>query len=228
MPESAPRPALYGRRVGRPLSPARRAALRALLPALSVPPEGPLDPAALLPGCADYALEIGFGAGERLAAQARARPGTGFLGAEPYLGGVSALLKALREDPAAPRNVRVHVGCGVDLARRLPPGCLAEVAVLNPDPWPKARHAKRRVISPENLDALARALRPGGRLVMTTDVDALAAWMVARAAAHPAFAWTARSRDDWRTPPPGWVPTRYETKGRAAGRAQTYLIFRRR
>jgi len=205
MPESAPRPALYGRRVGRPLSPARRAALRALLPALSVPPEGPLDPAALLPGCADYALEIGFGAGERLAAQARARPGTGFLGAEPYLGGVSALLKALREDPAAPRNVRVHVGCGVDLARRLPPGCLAEVAVLNPDPWPKARHAKRRVISPENLDALARALRPGGR-----------------PPGRPG------SCDGGRAPPPGWVPTRYEAKGRAAGWAQTYLIFRRR
>ncbi|MBL3676304.1 MAG: tRNA (guanosine(46)-N7)-methyltransferase TrmB [Alphaproteobacteria bacterium] len=227
MPEGArARGAVYGRRLGRPLSPSRRAALETLLPALAVPEDDLVDPAALFPAATHVALEIGFGNGEHLLGLLNTQPESGFIGVEPFANGMSAFLKALPAPP--PSNVRVHMGDAVALIDRMPDGCLDALYILNPDPWPKARHHKRRMIRPETLDMFARVLRPGAPLVMTTDVNALAAWMVAHAAAHPAFAWTARSKRDWAEPPPGWVETRYEAKGRAAGRRQTYLLFVRR
>lgn len=220
---------VHGRRLGRRLSPSRRAALEALLPALSVPEgQGPLDPRALFGDDRPLTLEIGFGSGEHLLDLMRARPDHGFIGAEPYVNGMSAFLKALADDPAHPRNARVHMGDALALVGRLPDARLEAIYILNPDPWPKARHHKRRMVRAETAPEFARVLRPGGRLVMTTDVDDLAGWMVARAARCLDLRWTARSKADWEQPPPGWAPTRYEAKGTAAGRRQTYLIFERR
>jgi tRNA (guanine-N7-)-methyltransferase len=109
----------------------------------------------------------------------------------------------------------------------LPAASLDGLYVLNPDPWPKKRHYKRRIISQDNLDAFARVLKPGATLVMTTDVDDLAEWMLAEASRHPAFAWAPESAQNRHIAPKGWIPTRYEEKGIRAGRTQTYLVFSR-
>jgi tRNA (guanine-N7-)-methyltransferase len=110
----------------------------------------------------------------------------------------------------------------------LPDACIDYMYVLNPDPWPKARHHKRRIVGPENLDVYARVLKPGGILLETTDVDELAEWMAIHTASHPAFEWLAETPADWRTAPDGWMATRYENKGKDAGRQQSYLLFKRK
>lgn len=172
-------------------------------------------------------LEIGFGNGEHLTGLLQRDRDTAFIGAEPFLNGMSAFLKSIRDLPQTHNRIRVWMEDGRDLAESLTDACLDGIYVLNPDPWPKKRHHKRRIITHENLDTFARILKPGGELVMTTDVDDLAEWMVTVASTHPAFVWTAQSQEDWRTAPVGWISTRYEQKGIAAGRRQTYLIFRR-
>ena len=113
------------------------------------------------------------------------------------------------------------------LMERFTENCLDEIYVLNPDPWPKARHHKRRIISQENLILFSRLMKPNGRLIMTTDVDDLAEWMVTEASKHPDFTWTANQKSDWQSPPNNWIETKYERKGKQAGRQQTYLIFTR-
>lgn len=113
------------------------------------------------------------------------------------------------------------------LVDSLADSCLDAVYILNPDPWPKTRHARRRVIHPDRVSRLARVLKPGGLLVATTDHDALADWMVTHLSRHPALEWTAEKADDWRKAPQGWIETRYERKGREAGRKQSYLIFQK-
>ena len=120
--------------------------------------------------------------------------------------------------------------CG-DVRKKIPllfqDGALDAVTINFPDPWPKKRHYKRRIISQENLSHFARILKPGGQLIMSTDVDDLAEWMVTQCMLHPAFEWAAEHADDWHLPPEGWIETRYEQKGKAAGRQQIYLIFRK-
>lgn len=215
--------------MGRPLSAARKAALETLLPILELQKgEDAVNPPALFPHAKTFVLEIGFGNGEHLLAQMQRHPDYGFIGIEPFINGMSAFLKVLYEDEIHPRNVRVVMGDAIALLPRLPPECLNALYILNPDPWPKARHIKRRIVRQETLDAFARVLIPGGLLIMTTDVDFLAAWMVRQAAIHPSFIWCARKKEDWQTPPLDWVETRYEAKGRIAGRRQTYLIFSKR
>lgn len=116
----------------------------------------------------------------------------------------------------------------VPLVKALPENCIHQIYVLNPDPWPKTRHHKRRIINQDNLNEFSRILVSGGRLVMATDVDELAEWMCTQAMIHPAFEWTAECADDWRVMPQDWIKTRYEQKGEKAGRKQSYLIFENR
>jgi tRNA (guanine-N7-)-methyltransferase len=99
--------------------------------------------------------------------------------------------------------------------------------ILNPDPWPKIRHHKRRVVIEKNLKVFARVLKDGGTMIQTTDVDELAEWMVCQTTACPAFEWQAQSPKDWQTAPDNWLATRYESKGGKAGRQQTYLVYKR-
>lgn len=186
-----------------------------------------LNPQSLFPAPrAAIWMEIGFGNGEHVAAMMRAQPENGFIACEPFINGMSAFLKQIKDEPHD--HVRVWMDDAIRVVDSLTPGSLAGIYVLNPDPWPKKRHFKRRIISQTNLDKFAHVLEPGGQLIMTTDVDDLAEWMVTQASNHPAFEWQAERAADWQTAPAGWLPTRYETKGIKAGRKQSYLLFRKK
>ncbi len=225
---------IYGRRLGRPLNPARQKAIDELLPRLSYLEEvlqhsTPFDPRTdFSPTTEKLICEIGFGDGDHLAGMMHQYDDkTAFIGAEPYINGMSAFLKQLQEENLDQRRIKVWMDDAIRLLEKFTDHCLDAIYVLNPDPWPKARHHKRRIISQENLDLFARLLKPGADLIMTTDVDDLAAWMVTEASNHPDFLWTAKSRLDWRELPKDWIKTKYELKGKAAGRQQTYLLFKR-
>jgi tRNA (guanine-N7-)-methyltransferase len=193
-----------------------------LLPRLLVPLEGKIDLAALFPDQpSDIVLEIGFGGGERLAEQAAAEPHRGFIGCEPFVNGVGSLLSHIEKRSLS--NVRIHPNDAREVMDALPDASLGICFVLYADPWPKTRHAERRFIGRENLDRLARLLKQGGELRLATDVPSLAKWMRTQAEAHPAFE---RIYDSF-APPEGWIATRYEQKGIAAGRKPVYMIYRR-
>ena len=186
-----------------------------------------LDPASLFEKpFNEIWFEIGFGNGEHLAALKEKFTNTAFLGAEPFVNGMANLMKELVGKPLD--NIRVFMDDAMLLTRSLTDHSLDRIYVLNPDPWPKVRHHKRRIISQTNLDEFARVLKPGGRLVMATDVDELAEWMVTQCMNHPSFEWLAESAKDWQTPPAEWTETRYAFKGKQAGRRQTFLVFRRK
>lgn len=218
---------LHGRLQGRKLRPGQAALLGDLLPRYALPPEGPLDPAGLFEVPVDaLRLEIGFGAGEHLFAQAEACPDMGFIGCEPFRNGIVGLLGRLAATPRP--NLRIHAGDGGSVIDRLPDRSLTRLDLLYPDPWPKRRQRKRRFVSGAMLQRLARVLVPGGTFCFATDIDDYAGWTLARVLASPAFAWEARTADDWRLPWPGWTETRYEAKARRAGRPPVYLVFTRR
>lgn len=218
----------YGRRSGHKLRPGRRRLLKTLLPRVRVvlPDAGVVSPPGLFAKpVSEVWLEIGFGAGEHLAAQARAHPNIGFLGAEIFVNGIARLLAAI--DAEALDNIRIYDGDARDLLDGLPDASLDRVYVLHPDPWPKRRHHKRRLISPENLNSLARIMTDGAELRLSTDDMGLAKWMLGHTAAHPAFQWLASGPRDWRMPPDDAPATRYGEKAREAGRKTVYLHFRR-
>lgn len=174
-------------------------------------------------------FEIGFGNGEHLAALKEKYTDIAFLGAEPFVNGMANLMKILHDrHNNTLGNIRVFMDDAMLLTRSFTSHSLDRIYVLNPDPWPKVRHHKRRIISQANLDEFARVLKPGGRLVMATDVDDLAEWMVTQCMNHPSFEWLAESAKDWQTPPAEWIETRYAFKGKQAGRRQTFLIFIKR
>lgn len=202
----------YGRIKSRPLK-ARQADLlerRAEALMLPDPQAGPIDPAALKPDAAEAWLEIGFGGGEHMAAQAARRPEVLILGAEPFLNGVASAVRHVEEQGLS--NVRLLQGDARELAAALPDGCLSRIFILFPDPWPKARHHKRRLIQPEVIDELARVLKAGGTLRFATDWADYADWTLQRFLACPRFRWTAERADHWRVPPDDHITTRYETK----------------
>jgi tRNA (guanine-N7-)-methyltransferase len=199
-----------------------------LLADLRVPLDGagPIDPAALFPFAPRVVrLEIGFGAGEHLAHQAKAEPDIGFIGCEAFVNGVAALLARIEADRLA--NVRVLDDDARRLFGRLPAASLDRVVAYFPDPWPKTRHHRRRLIQRESLDEFARVLKAGGELRLATDHMEYARWMLARVLGHPAFAWTARGPRDWRERPQDSPETRYAAKARAARAPCVYLVFRR-
>jgi tRNA (guanine-N7-)-methyltransferase len=171
-------------------------------------------------------LEIGFGGGEHLLAGAVASPEAGFIGVEPFVNGMANAVAAIHDAGLA--NIRLFDGEALRILDWLPDGSLDRVDILYPDPWPKRRHWKRRVVSAGNLDRLARVLKPGGMFRFASDIPAYVEWTLALVLAHLAFAWEATRADDWRKPFANWPGTRYETKALAAGRVPTYLTFVRR
>jgi tRNA (guanine-N7-)-methyltransferase len=169
-------------------------------------------------------LEIGFGGGEHLAAQAAAHPEQRFIGVEPFLNGVASCLRHIEESGVT--NIRLHHGDARDLIARLPDASLDLVYILFPDPWPKARHHKRRLIQPAFLDALARVLKPGGEARFATDWANYAEWAIWYFTRDTRFLWLGERADDWRRPWPGHTTTRYEAK-RLGDCAPVWLRFLR-
>lgn len=221
---------LYGRRKGRPLRPGRRALVERLLPEIEIAlpePGGVIEPGALFAFAPEAIwLEVGFGAGEHLAAQARANPTVGFIGCEPFLNGIARLIGAV--DRERLRNIRVFRDDARLLLDALAPASLQRVFVLFPDPWPKTRHHKRRFISRGTLERLARAMTPGAELRVATDDAGYQGWILEHVLASADFEWMARRPGDWRERAADWPATRYEEKALAAGRRCVYFRFRRR
>jgi tRNA (guanine-N7-)-methyltransferase len=218
----------YGRRHGKKLKPSQQRWLEERLPLLRVagvtpeenPGRAPLAREALFGDARPIWLEIGFGAGEHLAAQAAAHPEVGIVGCEPYVNGVAAALGKL----GGASNVRIHPGDARDLVELLPEASLARVFLLYPDPWPKARHARRRFAGAENLAMLARAMAPGAELRIATDIADYAEHAREGVAATPGLVLAGDAAEAWE----GWPGTRYEAKALAAGRVPRYLTVLRR
>jgi tRNA (guanine-N7-)-methyltransferase len=215
----------FGRIKSRPIKPRQAGLLDTLLPQIALDVSAPIAPAQLKPDATETWLEIGFGGGEHMAAQAARHPHALILGAEPFLNGAASALRHL--DEQALGNVRLHVGDARDLLGRLPDACLDRVFIMFPDPWPKARHHKRRLVQPEFVTEIARVLKPGGRLRFATDWANYADWALERWLASPALTWPAERADDWRTPPADHVTTRYEEK-KLGDIAPVFLDFVRR
>jgi tRNA (guanine-N7-)-methyltransferase len=211
----------YGRLKSRPIKPRQAALMQSLLPAVRCP-TAPFDPRGLKPGAAEAWLEIGFGGGEHMAAQAARRPDVLILGAEPFHNGVASALRHVDEQGLA--NVRIEHGDARALMARLPDASLARIFVLFPDPWPKARHHKRRLIQPQTVAEFARLLAPDGRLRFASDWADYVDWTLEQALADGRFAWPAERADDWRNPPADHVRTRYEEK-RLGDCAPVFLEF---
>jgi tRNA (guanine-N7-)-methyltransferase len=217
---------LYGRRQGPKLRPGVGRLLADRLPVVGFAAGAGADPMALF-AAAPRALwlEIGFGGGEHLAALAAAHPQLGFLGVEPFVNGVAKLLRAIEDQGL--RNIRILMDDARLLLAALPEGCIERAFVLFPDPWPKLRHHKRRIVNAETVAELARVIRGGGELRLATDDPDYARWMLAVLLAEPSFTWLADRAADWRGRPDDWPPTRYEGKALAAGRRPVYLRFGR-
>ncbi len=221
-------PKLYGRRQGKSLKPRQARLIDELLPSISPPDPslGPIDLATVFPNADEIWLELGFGGGEHLAWQAANNPGIGMIGAEPFLDGVGKLLAAIDDEGLT--NIRVRHGDGRPLMEALPTAGLSRIFVLHPDPWPKKRHYKRRLVSPWFLAEAARLLRSGGELRVASDIPDYVRWTLMHIRARPEFTWTARRAADWRERADDWPQTRYEAKARREGRSPAYLSFLRK
>ncbi len=217
----------FGRRHGRKLRAGRRDLLDRLLPDIAVPiPDGgrQIDLERLFAQPMDaYWLEIGFGGGEHLALQAERHPRIGMIGCEPFVNGVASLLR--RIDEGGLDNIRIHADDARPLIDSLPDAAIARCFLLFPDPWPKARHHRRRFVQPATLDALARVLADDAEFRLASDDAGLIDWMLFHLRRHPAFRWTAQRAADWRTRPGDWPETRYESK--ALHGRPCYLAARR-
>lgn len=224
--------AIFGRRQGRALGDERTGVMDSIFPRIQIPSSiltenHKTNPSDLFDKKHDeYWLEIGFGHGEHVAALARQNPNTGFIGAEPFVNGMAAFVKEIQNDPLD--NIRALMDNGMIIAQSLKPSSLDGIYILNPDPWHKKRHHKRRIINQENLDIFARILKPGAKLIMTSDVEDMANWMCTHTCNHLEFNWTAQSIDDCYTPPEDWISTRYEQKGAKGAKKMIYLFFERK
>lgn len=221
----------YGRRKSHKLSPNKAALMDSLLPRIAIRPAGDGEypenqPAALAAAHQRIWVEIGFGGGEHLAEQADNNRDVLVIGCEPYIDGVAKLL--LDVDARGLENVRLLPDDARLLLDALPEGSVERLFILFPDPWPKARHNKRRIVSQETLDSVARVLKQGGELRLATDHADYAEWMLEHVLAHDAFDWQAKRHEDWKTPPADWVRTRYEEKTRAQGREPVYYLLKRK
>jgi len=218
---------LYGRSKGKALRDRQQQLVETLLPQLAVPTEGPVTAAGLFGSDGPLHFEIGFGGGEHLAYRADLLPDHRFIGAEPFLNGVATALGHVEEGALA--NVRLHHGDALEVLARIPDGALSFAYLLHPDPWPKARHAKRRMMNDGPLDLIAAKLRPGGEFRVGTDhpIYLRHALMVMRR--HwDQFEWLADGPQNFQQRPGGWCETRYEAKARKQGHEVWYFRYRRR
>ncbi|HEY8129715.1 MAG TPA: tRNA (guanosine(46)-N7)-methyltransferase TrmB [Hyphomicrobium sp.] len=210
----------YGRRRGRKPSARQATLLREDLPRLS------FDPAHAPEGFAQTWLEIGFGGGEHLLWQARHNRNVALIGCEPFEDGVVKVLSAVTAEGLV--NVRVHMGDVREILKSIAPNSIDRAFILFPDPWPKRKHRKRRLVNSSLLALLARAMRPAAELRIGTDIGDYARTMLEAFATEPNFVWQVNSPADWRERPADWPETRYEAKAVREGRRCYYLRFLRR
>ncbi len=230
-PDGTPWRNFYGRRHGKTLRDSQRRYLDQDLADLSPGPverqDNPertmLDLDTLFSGRPVW-LEIGFGGGEHMVHQAVRNPDVGLIGCEPFINGVAMLLGKIRS--ASATNIRIHPGDVRDLFDVLPPASIQKAFLLYPDPWPKARHHRRRAVTPEYLVPLARVMAPGAELRIATDIPDYVRQSLEQVPRH-GFTWCAERPDDWRAPWDDWTQTRYEAKALREGRTPHYLTFRR-
>ncbi len=218
----------FGRRKGHKLRPRQSDLMAHLLPRLSFDPAriGPYGPAEPFDRPIDeMRLEIGFGGGEHLVAEALVFPRTGFIGCEPYVNGMAKILAQIEARNI--RNIRLFAGDASELLSWLPHASLARIDLIHPDPWPKRRHWKRRFVQDATVAAMARVLRPGGEFRFVSDIADYCAWTLAHFARSPDFLWLAECADDWRDPWPDYTMTRYGRKAVREDRRAAYLRFRR-
>ena len=215
----------YGRRKGRPLRNTSKRLLEELLPAYVVP-DNTSDPDKLFThNPRKLYLEIGFGGGEHLAMVAKNHPENAYIGAEPFLNGVSSFLKYCQNE--ALKNVRIWPD---DIRLQLsswPNECLDGIFIMFPDPWPKIRHSSRRIINKDNLAAFARLIKVSGSLRMASDHSSAKNWILSGMLENPYFDWTAESPDDWNVQPRDCPETRYMRKALKEGRRPAWFDFKR-
>jgi tRNA (guanine-N7-)-methyltransferase len=221
---------LYGRSSGHKLRKGQSELVETLLPAISVPADGEITAERLFGDAKGHDrplhLEIGFGGGEHLAYRADLLPDHGFIGCEPFLNGVAQALGHVRDQRLA--NVRIHMGDALDVLRRLPDASLTMVYLLHPDPWPKARHAKRRMINDGPLALIAAKLKSGGELRVATDDPTYLNWSLMIMQRHTKqFEWVVKEPGEWLRYPSGWPETRYAAKARRQGRVPHQFRYRR-
>jgi tRNA (guanine-N7-)-methyltransferase len=222
----------FGRRRGRKLSPRQDRLMHELLPRVAVDLKTPFSVPALEAGSPEENrrrqsawLEIGFGGAEHLLWQAEHNPSVTLIGCEPFEDGVVKALTRIEE--ANLTNIRLHMGDARDVLRWLPEASISRAFILFPDPWPKRKHRKRRLVNPSTLALLARVVKPGGELRIGTDIGDYARTMLQAFRAQTAFRWQAESPADWRIRPADWAETRYEQKAEREGRQRYYFRFLR-
>jgi tRNA (guanine-N7-)-methyltransferase len=218
----------FGRRRGRTLNTRQKRLVDTLLPAYRLAlgvaaPDAAGLARALVPGAGESWLEIGFGGGEHLLAQAIAHPGIAFIGCEPFLDGVVKVLAQIDERKLT--NIRLYDDDARDVLRWLPASSIDRAFVLFPDPWPKTRHRKRRLLSGSTLALLARVMRPGAELRVATDIGDYARTILQAISHQSAFRWTAAGPSDWRVQGADWPVTRYQQKAIREGRCSYFLRF---
>ena len=217
---------LYGRSSGHKLRKGQAELVETLLPAISVPDEGEITAERLFGDDRPLHFEIGFGGGEHLADRADMLPDHGFIGCEPFLNGVATALAHIRDKHLA--NVRLWRGDALEVLQRVPDGSLSFLYLLHPDPWPKARHAKRRMVNDGPVNLFAAKLKPGGELRVATDHPVYLEWSLMVMQRHAdQFEWLAEKPSDFLEPSGGWIETRYGAKSRREGRRPYYLRYRR-
>jgi tRNA (guanine-N7-)-methyltransferase len=226
----SPRPhgSFFGRRKGHKLRAHQADLIEHLLPrlALDIGTPCPADLSEMFDRPLEAVrLEIGFGGGEHLIAEARAFPDTGFIGCEPYVNGMAKILTQIEAHNIG--NIRLFAGDAAELLAWLPPHSLKRIDLIHPDPWPKRRHWKRRFVQDATVAAMARALEPEGEFRFVSDIDDYCAWTLAHLSRSPDFTWTAERADDWLKPWADYTMTRYGVKAGREGRRAAYLRFRR-
>ncbi|MCP3415450.1 tRNA (guanine(46)-N(7))-methyltransferase TrmB [Bradyrhizobium brasilense] len=222
------RGSFFGRRKGHKLRPHQADLIDTLLPHLAVDIAAPA-PEALTElfddGIENVRLEIGFGGGEHLIAEAQAFPATGFIGCEPYVNGMAKILTQIEALNIG--NIRLFAGDAAELLAWAPTRSLARIDLIHPDPWPKRRHWKRRFVQDATVAAMTRLLPPGGEFRFVSDIDDYCAWTLAHLMRSPDFAWLAERAIDWQQPWPNYTMTRYGAKAEREGRKAAYLRFKR-
>jgi tRNA (guanine-N7-)-methyltransferase len=219
----------FGRRKGHKLRIHQADLIENLLPHLSldISSPSPVDLASLFdPAAESVRLEIGFGGGEHLIAEAQANPHAGFIGCEPYVNGMAKILAQIEAHNIG--NIKLFAGDAAELLAWAPPHSLDRIDLIHPDPWPKRRHWKRRFVQDLTVAAMARALKPAGEFRFVCDIDDYVAWTLQRLLRSPDFSWSAERADDWRLPWPDYTMTRYGRKATREGRVAAYLRFMRK